>query len=489
MHARSIEFAKKYHVPIHVRSAFSADPGTWIVADGDARRLGWSATGVALVKDEARVTVLGVPDNPESLFTLFRRVAESHVSVDMILKNIVREGAAKVSFTVRADELEPAVRAAEAASLDIGATGVVFDGEVSKVSAVGLGMRTHFGVAAAMLEALAKDEINVQMITTGEIKISVLVERSVAARALRAVHRAFGLDAPVDGPPVPFTPHRRSDRNCPEDLTDESWCPTVKPPWPATRTAGLEDLVITSVELDDRQGRVTVLDLPDRPGCAAQVLRRVADEAIFLDMIVQNISPVGAPNLSITVPRQDVERAAAAAVSVVGAGRVVLEPTIAKLSVGGVGMQSHTGVAAHMFQALAEREIAISMVNTSEVSINVVTGARRGREGLECLRRAFLQPSGSPFDGNGTCNPARIAHRPVPVRGEPDPLRRLEQIVEIEGSIVRRVYRRHGDSVPGWRGRLLGFASRGRLADSPGRHLPQPGRHDGRSPYPDASRT
>ena len=86
----------------------------------------------------------------------------------------------------------------------------MFDGEVSKVSVVGLGMRTHFGVAATMLEALAEDEINVQMITTSEIKISVLVERSLAARALRAVHRAFGLEHRVEGAPAPFTPHRPS---------------------------------------------------------------------------------------------------------------------------------------------------------------------------------------------------------------------------------------------------------------------------------------
>ena len=159
MHSRSIEFAKKHDVPIHVRSAFSSTPGTWIVADGDARRLGWSVTGAALVNDEARITVHGVPDCPESLQQLFRRISESHVAIDMILKNITREGLAKVSFTVAAEDIDQALEAAEAAAKDLGATGVTHDRDVSKISVVGLGMRTHCGVAATMLEALADADV------------------------------------------------------------------------------------------------------------------------------------------------------------------------------------------------------------------------------------------------------------------------------------------------------------------------------------------
>ena len=172
-------------------------------------------------------------------------------------------------------------------------------------------------------------------------------------------------------------------------------------------TAGLEDLVISGVELDDRQGRVTVLDLPDRPGFAASILRRIADETIFVDMIVQNISLVGTPNLSITVPRKDVERASAAA-SVVGPDGSLLEPSIAKLSVMGVGMRSHTGVAAHMFHALAEREIEISMINTSEVWINVVTGVGEAvRVWNACVAHSFNRVARRSM-ATATCNPARM---------------------------------------------------------------------------------
>jgi aspartate kinase len=365
MHSRSIEFAKKYDVPIHVRTAFSDEPGSWIVADGDARRLGWSATGAALVRDEARITLLGVPDHPRSLHRLFRRVAEANVSVDMILKNIMHEGAAKVSFTVAAEDLDQAFQAAKAAAQEVGASGVMRDGEVSKVSVVGLGMRTHFGVAATLLEALAAAEVPAQMITTSEIKISVLVDRSLATRALAAVHHAFGLDAPIDGVPAPFRPRPRVGDQRPGNLDDDAWGQVVAPPRPRELAAGLEDLVISGVDLDDRQGRVTVLDMPDRPGFAARILRRVADESIFVDMIVQNVSLVGSPNLSITVPRKDVDRTAEAAATIVGPGRVALQPAVDKLSVLGVGMRSHTGVAAHMFRALAEREIGISMIKIS----------------------------------------------------------------------------------------------------------------------------
>ncbi len=264
----------------------------------------------------------------------------------MILKNIMRDGAPKVSFTVAADELQPALQAANDAAQEVGAAGVLSDPEVSKVSVVGLGMRTHFGVASLMLEALTGAEVGVQMITTSDIKISVLVERSQATQALRVVHRAFGLDTPVDGAPAPFVPSVRRRQPQTHELIDDGWCRTVNRDKHSARTEGLEDLVITAVELDDRQGRVTILNMPDTPGFAPQILRRIAEESIFVDMIVQNISLMGTPNLSVTVPRKDVDRAATAIASIVGPHRVATVPAISKLSVRGVGMRSHTGLVA-----------------------------------------------------------------------------------------------------------------------------------------------
>src|ERR687894_574925 len=121
MHSRSIEFAKKYGVQIHVRSSFSDAPGTWIVAEGDARRLGATVTGAALVKDEARVTILGVPDRPGVVHTLFHTIAAAQIVVDMIVQNVATEGTTEVSFTVAAGDLAETINAAESAAKAIGA--------------------------------------------------------------------------------------------------------------------------------------------------------------------------------------------------------------------------------------------------------------------------------------------------------------------------------------------------------------------------------
>jgi aspartate kinase len=385
MHSRSIEFAKKYGVPIHVRSSFSDAPGTWIVGEDDARRLGASVTGAALAKDEARVTVLGVPDRPGVVHTLFRKVAEANIVVDMIVQNVATAGATEVSFTVASGDLAETLRVAEAAAEAIGASGVTHDAGAAKVSVVGLGMRTHTGVATAMFDALAREGINIQMITTSEIKISVLVDRASAVPALRAVHRAFALDSAVDDLPASSSPRRRP-------APPAARAPSTENGGGSRPAAGMEDLVVSGVEVDEGQGRITVLNVPDRPGFAAAVFRGIAEAGVFVDMIVQNVSTAGNTHLSFTVPQAQVGRAADAARRA-GPGDVLVESGVAKLSVLGVGMRTHTGVATRMFGALAERGINIALINTSEVRINVVTELARGAEGRDCLALAFAEPT------------------------------------------------------------------------------------------------
>jgi aspartate kinase len=387
MHSRSLEFAKKYGVPVHVRNAASDAPGTWIVADVDARHLGQSVTGAALARDEARVTVSGIPDRPGAVHDLFRKVAGGDIVVDMIVQDVASAGTVEVSFTVADSDLAQALRAAELAARSAGAAAVTYDGHVSKVSVVGLGMRAHTGVAATLFEALAEAGINVQMITTSEIKISVLVDRGAAAAALRAVHRAFGLDRPVADAPDTFTPALPFRPPLP-------LAQVVDGAPPAAPRPGLEDLVISGVDFDDRQARVTVLHAPDRPGHAARIFRRVADAGVYVDMIVQNVGTGASPNLSFTVRRVDALRAADAVAEVVGDGGFRLDPDVAKLSVRGVGMRTHTGVASRVFGALAGRGIRPAMINTSEIRINVAVDLDRAREAQECLARAFLRRSG-----------------------------------------------------------------------------------------------
>ncbi|OYV87580.1 MAG: aspartate kinase, partial [Planctomycetia bacterium 21-64-5] len=173
MHSRSIEFAKKFSVPIHVRSSFSDIPGTMIVTDAEAA--GQAVGGATLVKNESRVTILGVPDRPGTSHAIFSKIAAKNISVDMIVQNVGSDAQADISFTVIRDDLPATLQAVATAAKELGAEGYTHDENVSKVSVVGLGMATQTGVAQKMFRALADAKVNIEMISTSEIKISVLV--------------------------------------------------------------------------------------------------------------------------------------------------------------------------------------------------------------------------------------------------------------------------------------------------------------------------
>ncbi|MFM7592711.1 MAG: aspartate kinase, partial [Isosphaeraceae bacterium] len=388
MHSRSIEFAKKYHVPIHVRHAGNKELGTWIVDERASRRLGSVVTGAALAREEARITVRNLPDRPGVIHGLFRELAEKHVVVDMIVQNIATDGLAEVTFTIDEDDLENSLAIVQKAAEAVGTRDVTSDRELAKVSVVGSGMKTHSGVAVRMFEALAAAGINIQMITTSEIKISVLVSRAEGVAALRAVHDAFELHlVPADlrfseDPPEIAV---RLVRENQEKVSTESI--------PAGESPGMEDLVISGVDLDEAQARVTLLNLPDRPGQAASVFRAIGHAGINVDMIVQDISQdTGSGRktlLSFSILASEVNNAEKVLTDLLGPGSVAIESPIAKLSVTGVGIRSHTGVATRMFAALAASQINISMINTSEVRINVATEVSLGRKGETALKSAF----------------------------------------------------------------------------------------------------
>ncbi len=388
MHSRSIEFAKKYHVPIHVRHAGNKELGTWIVDERASRRLGSVVTGAALAKEEARITVRNLPDRPGVIHGLFRELAEKHVVVDMIVQNIATDGLAEVTFTVDEDDLENSLAIVRKAAEAVGTSDVTGDRDVAKVSVVGSGMKTQSGVAERMFEALAAAGINIQMITTSEIKISVLVSRADGVAALKAVHDAFELHlVPADlrfseDPPEIAVKLVRENQ---EKVSTESL--------PAGESPGMEDLVISGVDLDETQARITLLNLPDRPGQAASVFRAIGAAGINVDMIVQDISQdTGSGRntlLSFSIPSAEVKTAEKVLTDLLGPGSVAIETPIAKLSVTGVGIRSHTGVATRMFAALAASQINISMINTSEVRINVATEVSLGKKGETALKSAF----------------------------------------------------------------------------------------------------
>ncbi len=385
MHSRSIEFAKKFDVPLMVRSSFTDAEGTWIVPEAP-----WMqdvvVCGAAIVKDEARVAISGVPDHPGISHRIFSAIAEKNIVVDMIAQNVGSEGRAAIGFTVLANELPATLAVLRPLADELGAS-VRFEENVSKVSVVGTGMRTHTGVAERMFAALSAENVNMKMITTGDIKISVLVDRADGSKALRAVHQAFDLHQSRlgAGQQVPLSgearPAARPAHAAP-DVTAVS-----------AQLASMEEIVVSDVLLRTDQGRITILDLPDQPGVCSRIFQAVASAGIVVDMIVQNPTTPGRAEISFSVPNEDLATALRvtqeAGRILDGTTRVAADPEIAKLFVLGVGMRTHTGVARRMFGVLAQRGINISMINTSEVRVSVVVERARGAEALQCLKEAF----------------------------------------------------------------------------------------------------
>jgi len=192
MQPRSIEVASKFKMPLHVRSSFNNRKGT-IISEEVKMMEKVVVNGVTVNKKEAKVTICDVPDKPGAAARIFQSFAEENINIDMIIQNISRTGATDVSFTVNRDDLQKTIKNAKEISRKIGAEGVTSDDNIAKVSVVGIGMKTHAGVAAKMFSALASKKINIEMISTSEIKISCVIGRKNAEDAIRVLHKAFNL--------------------------------------------------------------------------------------------------------------------------------------------------------------------------------------------------------------------------------------------------------------------------------------------------------
>ncbi|MEY2447343.1 MAG: aspartate kinase [Acidimicrobiaceae bacterium] len=192
---RGAEFARTWRVPLHVRSSFTWEPGTWVVEEDSSME---QAVVSAVVHDtsEAKVTLGGVPDKPGIAARVFRALADADVNVDMIVQNVSDHGVTDISFTVPRTDLDTATSITGELSSEIGATGVTTDRTIAKVSLVGAGMKSNPGVAATMFETLAAAAVNIEMISTSAIRISCIVREADIERAVQELHTAFGLDAP-----------------------------------------------------------------------------------------------------------------------------------------------------------------------------------------------------------------------------------------------------------------------------------------------------
>ena len=195
LHLRSVEFASKYNMPLRVASSFGAGPGTLICRE-EPRVEAPVVSGIAFNRDEAEITVAGVPDVPGTAFRLLKPVSDASIEVDMIVLNAPRAGKVDLSFTVHRDDYAAALRLVKTAAGQLPGAQVNGNDRVAKLSVVGVGMRSHAGVATTLFEALAAESINVRMVSTSEIKISVLVDEQALERGVRSLHAAYGLEHP-----------------------------------------------------------------------------------------------------------------------------------------------------------------------------------------------------------------------------------------------------------------------------------------------------
>jgi aspartate kinase len=192
MQSRSVEFAKKFGVVFEVRSSFNQNPGT-IVKEETRNMENVVVRGISVEKNQAKVTVTNVPDRPGTAARIFTALARAHIIIDMIVQNVSTAGSTDVSFTLNKDELPKAEAALKSVIAEIGAGGLIAQSGIAKLSIVGIGMRSHSGVAAKLFEAMSEGGINIQMISTSEIKTAVIIDETHAAEAANLAHEAFGL--------------------------------------------------------------------------------------------------------------------------------------------------------------------------------------------------------------------------------------------------------------------------------------------------------
>ena len=385
MHSRSIEFAKKYRVPLRVRPSFNDGSGTLISLQPlDPTPV---VTGVALVKNELRVSLYNVPDRPGVMSLIFEKMAARKIPIDLVVQDIAEGGTAEISFTVPKDDFAEAVTAAEEAVEILGQGKVRHGTQLAKVSIVGSGMQTHTGVAAQLFQTLANHGINVLMISTGDIKISVLIDADRALDAVKAIHNDFGLDKLEI--PKPHVGESLTGVSVETHPIDEKREREV-----VLRLANMEDIVVSDVIVDTTQARVTIKNLVDKAGIAANLFSTVAEGGVMVDMIVQNVSQKGRTNITFTIPANDLEKCLALVKNAIDTSDDVSlthDAEIAKISVAGIGLRSHTGVGEKMFRTLSDHGINILLVGTSEMRMSAVINKSQADAAEKALCEMFLE--------------------------------------------------------------------------------------------------
>jgi aspartate kinase len=376
LHPRAVEIARNYGVPLVVRSSWTQDPGTWVVSPVPQPR---SLTGLEIARpvdavefalNQAKIAILQVPDRAGIAGQLFGTLSTENIDVDLIVQSIHEGNTNDIAFTLNKQAIGRAQAVAEAISPVLhdnshpSDTQVLVSSETAKVSIVGAGMIGRPGVAAQMFKTLADAGVNIQMISTSEIKVSCVIANTDCDRAIAALCQQFEISS---------------------SATDESNPQLIAAP------------AVRGVALDLDRARLAVRQVPDRPGMAAELFGILAASNINVDAIVQSqrtriVAGVAMRDIACTIAQSDAtdaKRVLAAASAQLGCGEVVVDESIAKVSIVGAGMIGQPGVAAQMFNSLAAAGINIQMIATSDIKISCVVAQDQGVEALKIIHKAF----------------------------------------------------------------------------------------------------
>ncbi|MBE9201538.1 MULTISPECIES: aspartate kinase [unclassified Nodularia (in: cyanobacteria)] len=383
LHPRAVEIARNYGVPLVVKSSWSDDPGTWVISPKPQGRslvnleIARPVDHVEFDTDQAKVALLRVPDKPGVAARLFGEISRQNVDVDLIIQSIHEGNSNDIAFTVTAPILKraEAVAAAIAPALrnqshpNSDEAEVMVEQNIAKVSIAGAGMIGRPGVAAKMFATLAEAQVNIQMISTSEVKVSCVVDATECDRAVAALRQAFEIE--------------ENNGIKEQEKISDSPLPTPPP--------------VRGVALDMNQARLAIRQVPDRPGMAAKLFGLLAQHNVSVDMIIQSqrcriVEGVPKRDIAFTVSRIDGEntqKMLTQVASELGWGEVVLDNAIAKVSIVGAGMVGQPGIAAKMFEALAQNQINIQMIATSEIKISCVVAQEEGVKALQVIHAAF----------------------------------------------------------------------------------------------------
>lgn len=391
LHPRAVEIARNYGVTLVVRSSWTDDPGTKVISPIPQPRplqgleIAHPVDAVEFDTDQAKVAMLRVPDRPGIAARLFGEIAVQNLDVDLIIQSIHEGNSNDIAFTVVKDSLNRAEAVASAIAPALrsnpdpvaGEAEVMVERQMAKVSIAGAGMIGRPGVAAQMFETLANAGVNIQMISTSEVKVSCAIDADDCDRAIAALCEAFNV---VSSPIARGTTGKLGSAEAQSNTPDSADLPLVR-----------------GAALDIKQARLAIRHVPDRPGMAAKVFRLLASRNISVDMIIQSqrcrmINGAPTRDIAFTVALADADDAQALFQEVApefGFGEVVVDKSIAKVSVVGTGMVGKPGVAARMFDALAKQQINIQMIATSEIKISCIVSEDDGVRALQAVHAAF----------------------------------------------------------------------------------------------------